>query len=96
MTVAKQDAHGSAGEAPVISGHSGRRSRRSGRLANRPPERVTGERDATWVGQGPSVTYHLRTRLSVPSRHDEQVIEVAKIDLTPAYYFKAIPALQGR
>jgi hypothetical protein len=43
--------------------------------------------------EGPSVTYHLRSRLSVPSRNDEQVIEVAKIDMNPEYYFKAVPVL---
>src|SRR5262249_13247724 len=43
--------------------------------------------------EGPSVTYHLRSRLSVPSRNDEQVIEVAKVDMVPEYYFKAVPVL---
>src|SRR5262249_56005911 len=43
--------------------------------------------------EGPSVTYHLRSKLSVPSRNEEQVIEVAKIDLAPEYYFKAVPVL---
>jgi hypothetical protein len=43
--------------------------------------------------EGPSVTYHLTTRLTIPSRNDEQVIEVAKINLTPRYYYKAVPVL---
>jgi hypothetical protein len=43
--------------------------------------------------EGPSVTCHLPTKLSVPSRHDEQIIEVAKIDMTPEYFYKAVPAL---
>src|SRR5262249_56175404 len=43
--------------------------------------------------EGPSVTCHLPTKLSVPSRHDEQVIEVAKIDMVPEYFYKAVPAL---
>jgi hypothetical protein len=43
--------------------------------------------------EGPTVTYHLHGRLSVPSRPDEQVIEVAKIDMVPEYYFKAVPVL---
>jgi len=43
--------------------------------------------------EGPSVTCHLPTRLSVPSRHDEQIIEVAKIDLAPEYFYKAVPVL---
>jgi Domain of unknown function (DUF4139) len=44
-------------------------------------------------GEGPSVTYHLNTRLSIPSRNDEHVIEVAKIDMKPDYYYKAVPVL---
>jgi hypothetical protein len=43
--------------------------------------------------EGPSVTCHLPTRLSVPSRHDEQIIEVAKIELAPDYFYKAVPVL---
>jgi Domain of unknown function (DUF4139)/N-terminal domain of unknown function (DUF4140) len=42
---------------------------------------------------GPSVTFHLQGKLSVPSRHDEQVIEVARLDLAPDYYFRAVPVL---
>src|SRR5439155_24739683 len=44
-------------------------------------------------GEVPSVTYHLNTRLSIPSRNDEHVIEVAKIDMKPEYYYKAVPVL---
>lgn len=43
--------------------------------------------------EGPSVVYHLATKLSVPSRSDEQVIEVARLDLTPDYYYKTVPVL---
>lgn len=43
--------------------------------------------------EGPSVTYHLKTRISIPSRKDEQVLEVAKINLTPKFYYKAVPVL---
>lgn len=43
--------------------------------------------------EGPSVTYHLGTKLSVPSRHDDQVIEVTKLELKPDYYYKAVPVL---
>ena len=45
------------------------------------------------TNEGPSVTYHLATKLSVPSRHDEQVIEVAKINMEPEYFYKAVPVL---
>lgn len=43
--------------------------------------------------EGPSVTYHLNNRMTVPSRNDEQVLEVARIDLEPDYYYKAVPVL---
>ncbi len=39
------------------------------------------------------MTYHLRSKLTIPSRNDEQVIEVARLELTPEYYYKAVPAL---
>lgn len=45
------------------------------------------------VREGPSVTYHLTTRLTVPSRNDEQILEVARIDMAPEYYYKAVPIL---
>jgi hypothetical protein len=43
--------------------------------------------------EGQSVTYHLKARLSIPSRNDEQVIEVARLDMAPDYYYKAVPVL---
>jgi hypothetical protein len=45
------------------------------------------------INDGPSVTYHLDRRLTVPSRNDDQVVEVAKLSLTPKYYYKAVPVL---
>ncbi len=48
---------------------------------------------ATSRTDGPSVTYHLPNRLTVPSRNDEQVVEVVKLNLTPKYYYKAVPVL---
>ncbi len=48
---------------------------------------------ATVTHEGPSVTYHLRSRLTVPSRNDQQLIEVARIDTKPEYYYKAVPVL---
>lgn len=42
---------------------------------------------------GPSVTYHLTSKLTVPSRNDDQIIEVVKINLAPKYYYKAVPVL---
>ena len=43
--------------------------------------------------EGPSVAYKLETRISIPSRNDEQVLEVARIDLSPDYFYKAVPVL---
>ncbi len=43
--------------------------------------------------EGPSITYHLSSHLTIPSRQDEQVIEVAKLDMKPQYYYKAVPVL---
>jgi uncharacterized protein (TIGR02231 family) len=43
--------------------------------------------------EGPSVTYHLRAKLTVPSRNDQQLIEVARLELKPDYYYKAVPVL---
>jgi hypothetical protein len=43
--------------------------------------------------EGPTVTYHLATKLTVPSRNDEQVLEVTRIDMKPDYYYKTVPIL---
>jgi uncharacterized protein (TIGR02231 family) len=43
--------------------------------------------------EGQSVTYHLDTHLTVPSRTDEQVLEVAKLTMDPDYFYKAVPVL---
>jgi hypothetical protein len=43
--------------------------------------------------EGPSVTYDLSARISVPSRNDEQVLEVTRIDMAPEYFYKAVPVL---
>ena len=53
----------------------------------------TGKVVPNGVGEGPSVTYHLKSKITVPSRNDEQVIEVAKINSAPKYYYKAVPVL---
>ena len=42
---------------------------------------------------GPSVNYHLKTKLSLPSRSDDQIIEIAKLDLVSRFYYKAVPLL---
>jgi hypothetical protein len=43
--------------------------------------------------EGPSITYRLNSKLSMPSRNDEQVIEVTKLEMAPEYYYKAVPVL---
>lgn len=43
--------------------------------------------------EGPSVTYHLKANLTVPSRNDQQLIEVARIELAPDYFYKTVPIL---
>jgi hypothetical protein len=45
---------------------------------------------------GPSVTYHLANKLTVPSRNDEQVLEVVKLSLPPRFYYKTVPVLNAR
>lgn len=43
--------------------------------------------------EGPTVTYKLPSGISIPSRNDEQVVEVARLTFPPDYYYKAIPVL---
>src|SRR5439155_18037854 len=43
--------------------------------------------------EGPSVTYHLKQHFTIPSRNDEQLIEVARIELTGEFFYKAVPVL---
>src|SRR5439155_21245759 len=54
--------------------------------AQKPGNRKTGTGN-----DGPSVTYHLSGKITVPSRNDEQVVEVAKLTLKPKYYYKVLP-----
>ncbi len=58
-------------------------------------ERASAQADdaATTSREGPSVIYHLRARLTVPSRSDQQLIDVARIETKPDYYYKAVPVL---
>jgi len=45
------------------------------------------------ANDGPSVTFRLRTRLTLPSRNDVQTLEVARIELAPDFFYKAVPVL---
>lgn len=62
-------------------------------LLARDEEVKKGRALAAVSGEGPSVAYHLAAKLSIPSRNDEQIIEVAKIEMQPEYYYKAVPVL---
>lgn len=54
--------------------------------------KVSAEAAAAGV-EMPSVTYRPKGPTSLPSRPDEQVLEVARFDLTPRFYYKAVPVL---
>ena len=56
-------------------------------------EAHNGSRPFAANDEGPTITYHLSGKLSVPSRMDEQVMEVTRIELAPDYYYKAVPVL---
>src|SRR5262249_53453581 len=43
--------------------------------------------------EGPTVVYHLATKITVPSRNDEHMIEVTRLAMQPDYYYKATPIL---
>jgi uncharacterized protein (TIGR02231 family) len=43
--------------------------------------------------EGPAVTYHLKTRFTVPSRSDEQLLEVARLPMSPSFFYKAVPVI---
>jgi hypothetical protein len=45
------------------------------------------------ANDAPSVTFHLKPKLTLPSRNDEQTIEIARIELSPDFYYKAVPVL---
>ena len=45
------------------------------------------------LGDGPSVTYPIKGKITIPSRNDEQVIEIAKLEVAPKFYYKAVPVL---
>ena len=45
------------------------------------------------MSEGPTVAYHIKSAMAVPSRTEEQVLEVARIELAPEFYYKAVPLL---
>jgi len=56
-------------------------------------ENRKGKSSNATMQEGVSVTYHLKHKLSVPSRKDEQIVEVAKLNLAPKFYYKSVPVL---
>lgn len=63
-------------------------------LAGQKDEEALGKSAAVTVSrEGPTVTYHLKSKLTVPSRTDQQLIEVARIEMAPDYFYKAVPVL---
>jgi hypothetical protein len=68
-------------------------ARKDDREEKRARQGVPVDEPAIVTHEGPSVTYHLRARLTVPSRNDQQLIEIARIEMNPDYYFKAVPVL---
>ncbi|MEO6810999.1 MAG: DUF4139 domain-containing protein, partial [Isosphaeraceae bacterium] len=47
-------------------------------------------------GDSPSVTFHLPARLTVPSRRDPLLIEVARAEMKPDFFDTAVPVLSPR
>ncbi len=46
--------------------------------------------------EGPGVTYRVKGRMTVPSRKEPQLVEVARIEMAPEYFAKAVPVLSAR
>ena len=42
---------------------------------------------------GPSVTYRLKSKLTIPSRPDDHILEIARLELAPTFYYQAVPVL---
>jgi hypothetical protein len=68
-------------------------ARKDDKAGTNEPDKPNEAPAAAAAHEGPSVTYHLRSRLTVPSRNDQQLIEVARIETKPEYYYKAVPVL---
>jgi hypothetical protein len=56
-------------------------------------EMARGEAILSLDGDGPSVTYPLKNKLSLPSRNDEHIIEIDRFELAGRFYYKAVPVL---
>lgn len=49
--------------------------------------------DSSRAAEGPTVAYHLQTKLTIPSRNDQQLVEVARLDVSGSYFYKTVPVL---
>ena len=41
----------------------------------------------------PSVTFRLKDKFTLPSRPDDQTVEVSRLEVAPKFYYKAVPVL---
>lgn len=62
-------------------------------LTTKDEEKANKQAEPAAEAEGPSLAYNLLTQLSIPSRQDEQIVEVARIELQPDIYYKAVPVL---
>ncbi len=49
--------------------------------------------DRAAANDTPSVTYTLKNRITLPTRNDEQVVEITRLDMAGRFYYKAVPVL---
>jgi|GEM_PF-213000 len=56
-------------------------------------EKNSGKPVSSSGGDGPSITYRLDGSTTISSRNDEQILEVARLDLPAETFFKAVPVL---
>lgn len=48
---------------------------------------------ADGMAGGSSVTYRIKDKITLPSRNDDQLLEIARLELAPKFYYKAVPIL---
>jgi hypothetical protein len=68
-------------------------ARKDDNLGDDTAQKTPARESAPAAHEGPSVVYHLGARLTVPSRNDQQLIKVTRIETKPQYYYKAVPVL---
>jgi len=66
-------------------------------IAGEADEKGNGRADeAPADGEIPSVTHHLPGKLTIPSRRDPLLVEVARQEMEPEFFAKAVPVLSPR